>query len=152
MSAVGATSNKFDRCRSFRPHSLNIVYITALTDCPVRCRSFRASSITCFILPDHGKQGIIETAVSFVFPCSIRFQHVTFILCVSEPLRSDPHSESLSPPIVAHSASLPEWDLNGTCNGLARELRVKSEKFELVPLAMGRAPNGILRIFSARGL
>ena len=27
---------------------LNIVYMTALTDCPVRCRSFRAFSITCF--------------------------------------------------------------------------------------------------------
>ena len=27
---------------------LNIVYMTALTDCPFRCRSFRASSTTCF--------------------------------------------------------------------------------------------------------
>ena len=27
---------------------LNIVYITALTDCPVMYRSFRASSTTCF--------------------------------------------------------------------------------------------------------
>ena len=27
---------------------LNIVYITALSDCPVRYRSFRASSTTCF--------------------------------------------------------------------------------------------------------
>jgi len=41
-------------------------------------------------------------------------------------------------------------DLVGICNGVAS--RVKSEKIEFVPLAMGRAPNGILRIFSARGL
>ena len=34
--------------------------------------------------------------------------------------------------------------------GLSEELRVKSEKFEFVPLAMCRAPNGILRLFSAR--
>ena len=55
---------------------------------------------------------------------------------------------------------IPEWDLQRICNGLAtelkrscfesEELRVKSEKSEFVPLAMGRAPKGILRIFSAR--
>ena len=49
--------------------------------------------------------------------------YVAFILCVSAPMRFDPHSESLSPPFVAYSASLPEWDLNGTCNGLAADLQ-----------------------------
>jgi len=28
VSAVGATPNKYDRCRSFRPHALNNVYIS----------------------------------------------------------------------------------------------------------------------------
>ncbi len=39
MSAVGATPDKYNRCRSFRPHTLKTVYMTALTDCPIRCRA-----------------------------------------------------------------------------------------------------------------
>ena len=56
----------------------------------------------------------------------------------------------LSPPIIALQSPIPEWDLQRIWYGLAaelqgsEELRVKSEKFELVPLAMGRAPIGIL--------
>jgi len=48
----------------------------------------------------------------------------------------------LSPPIIALQSPIPEWDLQRIWYGLAaelqgsEELRVKSEKFELVPLAM----------------
>ena len=44
-SAVSATPenmDKYNRCRSFRPQYTITIYMTALSDCPFRCRSFRA--------------------------------------------------------------------------------------------------------------
>ena len=57
---------------------------------------------------------------------------------------------ALCRPFIFPSGMGFEWDLQRNCNGVAS--RVKSEKFEFVPLVMGRTPKGILRIFSARGL
>ena len=48
VSAVGATPNKYNRCRSFRPHTLIMSIYPGLAPFAIRCRSFRASSITCF--------------------------------------------------------------------------------------------------------
>ena len=47
MRSEGPTPIIFIRCRTYGAHYKNIIIVTALTDCPVRYRSFRASSITC---------------------------------------------------------------------------------------------------------
>ena len=65
VSAVGATPNKYNRCRSFRPHPLKTIYMTALTDCPVRCRTFGAFRRTHVKVEKYKERRLMESPFIF---------------------------------------------------------------------------------------
>jgi hypothetical protein len=74
---------------------LNIVYITALTDCPVMYRSFRASSTTCFstIQVDEIRRTYINYYISHA-----RFLHLVHYMHInnSKTIQNEYENKSVS--------------------------------------------------------